>query len=338
MQPYPEADKIREFIDAAQSIVIVQADNPDTDSLASALALEQILSELGKTAVLYCGVDLPTYLQYLPGWDRVERDLPHQFDASIIIDTSSNSLLEKLEARGQKAWLKSRPSLVIDHHATETTIEYATIVLNHPAVASGEIIYELAVQLGWPLNLAAKNLLAAAILSDSLGLMSEATTARSIQVIAALVEGGVKLAELEQIRRETIRRDPELVHYKGLLLQRVEFHHDDRIATVTIPWEEIERYSPFYNPSMLVIDDMRLARGTDVAIAFKLYSDGKITAKIRTNYGFGIADKLAEHFDGGGHPYAAGFKIQSGRHFEEVKQETIEAASQLLAEIKRAKK
>lgn len=331
MQSYPEAEKIREFINAAHDIVIVQADNPDTDSLASALALEQILGEQGKNPILYCGVDIPSYLQNLAGWDRVDKSLPRQFDASIILDTSSETLLQKMETAGQKMWLKKKPSLIIDHHATPSTIDFATIVLNQPAVATAEHLFELAKQLHWPLNSAAKNFLAIAILADSLGLMSEATTSRSIRAIADLVDGGVKLAELEQIRRETMRREPELVHYKGRLLQRVEFYNDNQIATITIPWEEIERYSPHYNPSMLVLDDMRLAKGTAVAIAFKLYPDGKVTAKIRTNYGFGIADKLAEHFRGGGHSYASGFKIQDGRDFESIKAETIDTATRLLA-------
>ena len=53
---------IGKLIDGASKIVIIQADNPDGDSLASALALEQILGDLDKEVVLYCGVDVPRYL------------------------------------------------------------------------------------------------------------------------------------------------------------------------------------------------------------------------------------------------------------------------------------
>jgi phosphoesterase RecJ-like protein len=333
MANYEEAGAISEIIDSAKNIVVVQADNPDADSVASALALEQILGDIGKEVTLYCGVDLPSYLHYLPGSDRVITELPKQFDLSIIVDTSSETLLEKLSKTGAKSWLAAKPSIVIDHHATQPTITFAKIIFNHKAVATGELIFELSSQLGWNINIEAKNLLTYAILSDSLGLMSEATTARSIQIIAELVEGGVKLAELENARRETMRREPELIHYKGRLLERVEFYSNNRIATITIPWEEIEKYSPLYNPPMLVIDDMRLSRDTAVAIAFKTYRDGKVTAKIRSNYGSSISDKLAEHFGGGGHPYAAGFKITGGKPYEDIKRETIEKATRLLDEL-----
>lgn len=334
MAKYSTASKIAALLQPAKHVVVIQADNPDSDSLATALALEHILEEMGKQVSLYCGVDLPSYLMHLPGADRVSSELPHNFDLSIIVDTSSEALLEQLTKQGAKGWLAAKPCIVIDHHATEPTITFATAICNEPAVATGEVIFELAQQLGWPLNVDAKKLLAIAILSDSMGLSSEATTYRSIEIIAELVKGGVSLAEIEHQRRQAMRRAAELVHYKGRLLERVEFHDQGRIATVTIPWEEIEKYSPLYNPPMLVLDDMRLAEKTQIAIAFKLYKDGKVTAKIRCNYGSAIADKLAEHFGGGGHPYAAGFKITDGRSYEDIKAETLGKAMKLLDEIK----
>ena len=49
--------------------------------------------------------------------------------------------------------------------------------------------------------------------------------------------GGVKIADLEESkRRDSLRKKPEVVHYKGQLLQRVEYYADDRIAIITIPW------------------------------------------------------------------------------------------------------
>lgn len=327
---YSEAVQISDVLKAAKTVVILQADNPDGDSLASALALEQILGDLGKEPVLYCGIDMPAHLKHLPGWDRVVKDLPHQFDASIIVDTSSDGLFETLQKTGQKQWVAAKPCIVLDHHATEGTIQFATVNCVKPVVATGQVIYELAQQLEWPLNGPACEMLAASIMSDSLGLTSEGTDARSIFIIGELVEKGVNLAKMEALRRDLMRKSPDLTRYKGELLQRVEYHDNNRIATIMIPWEEIQTYSPFYNPSMLVIDEMRMTEGTDIAIAFKVYQDGKITGKVRTNFGIGIADKLAEGFGGGGHRYASGFKITDGRPYNQVKSECIKLASELL--------
>lgn len=334
MTVYEESSKIRELLADVSKVVLVQPDNPDTDSLASALALEQILHELGKDPLIYSGIDLPSYLRFLSGSDRVTNELPGEFDLSIIIDTSSDTLLGQLKANGQRGRLAARPCIIMDHHATQPSIDFASVILNKPAVATGEIIYELAVQLKWPLNLAAKKMLAIAILSDSLGLTSEGTTARSVHIIGELVEGGVNLAELDNARRETMRREPELIGYKGRLLQRVEFYGNGQVAFLSIPWEEIEKYSPLYNPPMLVLDDMRLAKGVAVAICLKVYPSGKITAKIRSNYGYPIAGQLAERFGGGGHAYASGFKLENAPPLETLKVKIIEAAVSLLDEEK----
>lgn len=327
-------DAIRQLIADSDSIVIMQADNPDGDSLGSALALEQILGELGKETFLYCGVEVPSYLRHMPGWDRVSKEIPPVFDASIIVDTSAIGLFEKLTSSREYDWVQSRPCLVIDHHAVESSIPFATHVINMPVVATGEIIYELALVLDWPLNESAQDMIAISILSDSLGLTSEATTPRSIHIIGELAEKGVNLAELENRRRQMMRKSPELVTYKGQLLQRIELHNDNSIATVTIPWEEIEKYSHAYNPSMLVMDEMRLIEGTNVAIAFKTYPDGRITGKVRCNYGYGIAADLAAEFGGGGHTYASGFKVTDGTPFDELKSKCINKAVILLKEHK----
>lgn len=324
-----DTQTIQRLIEDAKRVVILQADNPDGDSLATALALEQILSDMGKEPLLYCGADIPTYLRYLPGWDRVNKDLPRQFDLSIIVDTSSASLFENLERSGQKPWLASRPCIVLDHHTIESSIQFATVIYKPRAVATGEVVYELAQRLDWPLNHQAKEMLAISIMADSLGLVSEGTTARSIHIIAELVESGVSLAALDDARKQSMRKHPSLLAYKGDLLKRVEFHHSNQIASITIPWEEIEQFSPLYNPSMLVLDEMRLVEDVKLAIAFKVYKDGKVTAKIRANYGTPVAGELAEAFGGGGHPYASGFKVTDGRSLDQIKREAIEKAAEL---------
>jgi phosphoesterase RecJ-like protein len=327
---YPDSAQIGQLISDAQTILIMQADNPDADSLASALALEQILGDLDKEALLYCGVHIPDHLHHLEGWDRVADELPVKFDLSIIVDTSADSLFGALAKTASRLLLTKKPCIIIDHHGTEPSIPYATVVCSPTAVATGEVLYELAQQLDWPLNIHAKELLTSSILADSLGLTVEATSARSIHIVGELVDGGVSIAALEYRRRELMRKEPRIIAYKGRLLQRIEYFEDGQVAVVTIPWEEIEEYSHEYNPSVLVLDEMRYTAGVKVGIAFKLYNNGKVTAKIRCNYGYPVGKDLAEAFGGGGHPYASGFKVEDGRSFEEIKTAALAKAGELL--------
>lgn len=330
-------EKIKSLLNDSQKVVVVQADNPDGDSLSSALALEQILGDMGKEAVLYCGVEIPTYLRYLEGWDRVVHDLPSQFDLSIIVDTSSLMLLETLEKSGQLSWLKSKPAIIIDHHTTDATIEFTTEVYAKEAVSTTELIYALARQLEWPLNPIALDMLVVGVLSDSMGLTTESVNAPAIHMLGELVEQGVSLAKLESGRRSTQKKSPAILAYKGRLLERVEYSSDHHVAHITIPWDEIEKYSHEYNPPMLVMDEMRMVENVQAAIAFKTYPDGRITGKIRCNFGFPIAAELAEAFGGGGHVYASGFRITDGRILDKIKPAVIQLAIELLTGIERGR-
>jgi len=325
-------EKLNDIVKNAKKIVIAQADNPDGDSLASTLALEEIIHDMGKEPLLYCAIDMPQHLRHLKGWDRVEKDVPKQFDAVIIVDCSSRTLFEIADTNGQLSWLLAKPTIIIDHHDTPETLQ-ATITYDAlSAVSTGEAIYEIASMLSWPVSINAGSMIAVSILSDSLGLMTEQTTSRSIRIIAELVEKGVNLTELDDARKQTMRKSQELVRYKGTLLQRIEYANNTDIAMITIPWKEIETYSSQYNPSILVLDDMRLTEGTKIAIAFKQYNRGKITAKIRSNYGFPIAKDLAEHFGGGGHPYASGFKVNN-KTIDDVKDECKKIIANLLDDM-----
>lgn len=330
-----KVEQIRSIVAAAQRIVIIQADNPDGDSLGSALALENILGDLGKEPLLYCGVDVPGYLRYLSGWDRVQKELPNQFDASIIVDASTTTLLEKLQQSGEQRRVASKPCVVLDHHEkVEQIIPYAEVILNEFTRSStGEVIYTLAKKLDWPMSLAAQEGIMTAILGDTQGLSNQMARADTYQIMANMIADGVDRPKLEEQRRELSKMPAEIFKYKGALLTRTEFSYDGSIATVTIPQTEINSFSPLYNPAPLVQGDMLQTIGVKVAIVFKHYGDGKITGAIRCNAGFGVGAELADHMGGGGHAFASGFKITDGRPFNEVKSECLRYADELLTKL-----
>jgi len=336
MSSYPQADQVAAIVNDAQTIVIIQADNPDADSLGSALALEHILGDLGKTPILYCGVETPGYLRYLEGWDRVVKDVPQQFDASIIVDASTLTLLEKLQQSGQRHWLASKPCAVLDHHGeVSNNIDFATVTINDPQTSStGELIYNIASQLGWPMSVAAQANMMTAILGDTQGLSNQLTGAATYRAMGAMIDAGVSRAALEEARREANKMPQVIFKYKAKLIERTEMHADGAIAIVTVPQQEITAYSPLYNPGPLVQGDMLQTQDVLVSIVLKTYDDGKTTAAIRCNHGAPIGAELAEHFGGGGHPYASGFKVTDGRPFNEIKSECISYATTLLDKLK----
>ena len=335
---YPLCGKIEAMITPALDIlktankfVIIQAENPDGDSLGSALALEELLAEAGKDVKLYCAIDIPKYMYYIKGWDRVEKDWPADRDVAVIVDTSAEALIQQaLKQPGVRHFLETHPVVVIDHHQdNEGDLPFETIMVNDSsAVATSEILYDMAKEAGWTITPAAAESMFVSIQADSLGLTTQSTTAKSYLTAAELVALGANPAELEARRREYMKKPADILTYKGQLIERIEYFLDGKLAVVHIPWNEIEEYSDRYNPSVLVLDEMRMVQGVEVAVAIKTYPDGKLTGKIRVNAP--VADTIAGFFGGGGHEYAAGFKVFE--NYDTIMKELLTATDKALTE------
>lgn len=320
-------DTATQQINKAKKIIVIQAENPDGDSLGSSLALEEILSDLGKEVVLYCPVEIPKYMRYIIGWDRVVTDFDTSADLAIIVDTSADVLITKvLETPGVRSFLESHPVLVIDHHTTGSTLSFDHIMVSDDAVATSEILYKLASQNSWHITPQAAENMLVAIMSDSLGLTTQNVTGNSFFVAGKLTELGASNSAIEARRREFMKKSPEILAYKGELIGRIEYLLEGKLALVHIPWEDIQAYSDQYNPSVLVLDEMRLVEGVELGVAIKTYPDGKITGKLRGN--LPIAEAVAGYFGGGGHKYAAGFRAYEG--YDKIVAELVTATDKAL--------
>jgi hypothetical protein len=319
--------ELKEIIESAKKISIIQAENPDGDSLGSAIALEQILTNLGKEVELFCPVDIPKYLRYFNGWDRVSDNL-WKSDLYIIVDTTSSTLLSKiLENPLYKNLLEKNKVVVIDHH-TDTTpdlpFEYSLLLENRSSCS--EVIFELCKKSGWQVNKLASSSLMGAILSDTLGFTTQNVSKETFITASELTSLGAKVSSIEESRREFMKKAPEILEYKGDLIKRIEYFLDGKLALIHIPWDEIRQYSDKYNPSVLVIDEMRLVEGVEVCVAIKTYPDGKVTGKVRTN--LPIAADIAGYFGGGGHAYASGFRVYD--NYDQIIKELLDATEKAL--------
>ena len=319
----------KKLVEEAKKIVVIQAENPDGDSLGSALALEEILGDMGKTVQLHCPIELPKYLHYINGWDRVTPEINTSADLFIIVDTTAEILLSKtMEIPGARHALETKNIIVIDHHVSESTLSFDNTLVSQLAVSTSEVIYQICDANRWQINPQAAENLLVALMSDSRGLTTQSSTADSFFVAGKLTELGASNATIEERRREFMKKAPEILEYKGALLQRIEYFLDGELALIHIPFEEIQEYSDKYNPSVLVLDEMRLVEGVKVAIAIKTYPDGKLTGKLLTNVP--VAADIAGFFGGGGHPYAAGFRIYED--YEASVKEIITAADKAIKE------
>ena len=319
-----------EFVKDKNRICIIQAENPDGDSLGSAVALDYLLND--KEISLYCPVDIPRYLHYFDAWSRVTNEFDFKADGYIIVDTAATVLLSKLlNDTAIKNRLYSAPVLVIDHHETPDDLDFPHKIIVEPRPSATDVIYHIAKDQNIEIDQSAAEAILQGLMSDTLGLTSPAVTAETFETMADLTRLGANVAELEERRREYMKKSPRILDYKADLIKRVEYNLDGGLATVHIPWEDIREYSEEYNPNVLILEEMRLVEGVKVAVAVKTYPDGKVTGKVRCASGVMVADKIAGYFGGGGHPYAAGFRAYD-MTYEDVVHDLIKILPEVISE------
>ena len=321
-------EKFKEFLQDKQKICIIQAENPDGDSLGSAIALDYLLGD--KEITLYCPVDIPKYLHYFEDWSRVTNEFDWKADGYIIVDTAAEVLLSKLlDDTAIRNRLYSAPVLVIDHHETEDDLQFPHEAIIEVLPSCTNVIYQIAKACDLEIGKEAAEAIFQGLLSDTLGLTSATVTAETFEVAAELTKLGADVSELEDKRREFMKKSPRILDYKADLIKRIEYSLDGALATVHIPWDDIAEYSQEYNPNVLILEEMRLVEGVRVAVAVKTYPDGKVTGKIRTSTDAPVAEQVAGYFGGGGHAFAAGFRTYDTT-YEEVVRELVSIVPELL--------
>lgn len=323
--------KFADFLEGKNKICVIQAENPDGDSMGSAIALDYLLD--GKEVSLYCPVDVPKYLRYFADWSRVTNEFDYKADGYIIVDTAAEVLLSKLlDDTAIRNRLYSAPVFVIDHHETADDLNFPHESIIEVRPSCTELIYRIAKDLRFDINKEAAEALFQGLLSDTLGLTSASVSAETFEIAAELTRLGASISELEERRREFMKKSPRILDYKADLIHRIEYSLEGSLATVHIPWEDIREYSDEYNPNVLILEEMRLVEGVQVAVAIKTYPDGKVTGKIRTSPDAPIAEKIAGYFGGGGHPLAAGFRTYDTT-YEDVVRDLVKIIPEMLKDV-----
>ncbi len=298
--------KLGTAVDAVQTIVVLQPEKPDTDSLTTSLALEQILGDLGKEVIMYSRDEIPKYISYFEGADRVINVYPDRFDLTIIVDTGGAQqlirTLEKYQGRMTK-----KPIYIIDHHPNREPMPFTTEdVIDPTSTSTAELVVTIAKQLGWKINREAANLLAPGIIADTRNLSIATVGPETFRTMADLIELGANVYEIHEAYRASDRLTPELLQLKGRLLNRLEIHAGGKIALVVVQPEELKQYAEEHDPADLVIYDLQNLRGVEVGVVIRHYGGQTNKIKVSTRATMPVAAKACQDFGGGGHDRAAG--------------------------------
>jgi phosphoesterase RecJ-like protein len=296
-----EVARARALIDRATSILIIAHTRPDGDAVGSLLALAGSLAASGKrvTPVLADGV--PSRFRFLPGADTIRSDVETDVDALIAVDCSD---LERLGLSPEK--LPRQPDLNIDHHPTNTRFAEINLVETE-AAATCEMLYDLMMDFGLPIDVDVATNLLAGIVTDTIGFRTENVRPRTLQVAARLLRHDPPLATLYE--RTLLEHEFNAMHYWGQALTKLK--RDEHLIWTTMTSEDRKRAGYTGEDDADLINLLTTVEGAWVTIIFIEQKQGKVKVSWRSRGGVDVAS-LATKFGGGGHRQAAGAMVEGG--------------------------
>lgn len=302
-----------ERIQKAARILIVPHIMPDGDTLGSSVALKLALEHLGKSAFIHSVDPLPEDISFIDAsfFSDATSFLP-MADLVIAVDSSDPG---RLAMPFEK--LKAIDLVNIDHHRTNERFGRVNVV-DPEAAATGELVYDLILQMGIELDRVMAEHLYAAIATDTGRFLYSNTRPRTLRIVADLMEKGIDMDRLNILLYQNLSLDKVLFECEALLDMELLFNR--RVSVISLKKGLFEKYGLPHTASDGIVERARNIRRVQVSILLK-EMEGGVKGSMRSKGSYDVSE-LAAFFGGGGHRNAAGFMIQGS--MEDVRDALIE--------------
>ena len=287
------------FLQTHDNFIIISHRRPDGDTAGSSAALCLGLRKLGKTAYVLENPELTP--KYAPLHQGLTQKSPAEGDTLICVDVASAGMLPDAFAP-----YKDRITLRLDHHATADGFTPYSLV-EADAAATGEIIYDILMELGVPLDTPIADALYTAISTDTGGFRFANTRPHTFLVASELSKVSPNLYDLNQVLFGTVSLAK--LRLQGWMVENALFLQDGKIAICPIPLE-IEQSLGCTEDDMDNISGFpRSIQGVVLAATIRQESPQKVKLSLRAAPGYD-AGAICAHFGGGGHKGAAGASME----------------------------
>ena len=314
-------------IDAAARIALITHNKPDGDGLGSLLALARTLPDLGKQADIFLMGPIERPLRPIAGetpYRLVERDHPtDDYDLIIVADTSAWSQLEPLAD-----WLRKHREriITIDHHSRGDEVGSLRIV-EPRAAATAQMIVSLFDEAGWEIKGglgSAAEAIYVGIATDTGWFRYDNAGPETFRVAARLLECGVDKSRLYRLIEETHR--PQRLLLEARALNSVEYACDGTVAIQYLRPEDFEQTGGRIEDLTGMVNLPMIVEQVRVSILLSESEPGRTKLSFRAKPPLPgetpvDVNKLAQHFGGGGHVFAAGARIDAS--LDEARQQLL---------------
>lgn len=310
---YSESEIILDKVQAAQRILLNCHRNPDSDSVGCATSLAQVLRGMGREVTIICPSKIPRDLLFLSGADTVQEvvfdDYDYsQFDLFILCDTSSWHMV----MNSTHAKRPSVPIIVIDNH--ETNEGYGDInLLDFETSSAAEILYKVFLDWNVPITASLSNSLLAGIIGDT-GSFQYEIYKDTFKIANDLLDHGADIAQINTNLFDT--KPLLLIEFWGVVIDHLKVD-DTGFAWSAIPYAKYEKYKHLKGTKESAATLFtRKVENTEFGFVMTEDEPQTFSISFRTRTNHNVAD-IALQLGGGGHPGAAGARIE-GKTFEEA--------------------
>lgn len=291
---------------AASRVTAICHENPDADTLGSALALRMAAERLGKQSEVVAADPVPPSLVLLPYAGEVQRTPGLEPDLAVVVDgpLSRTGAI----ARECGAWLERARIVNVDHHVSNSGEGTSAAWIDPEAAATCEMMALLIGDLGLEMDREMATVLTAGIVQDTHTFSHPNATPRTLRVAADLVAAGAPLAA---IHRSIYADKPySTLALWGRMLATIRERRDGRIVYATLTLAMLADTGSEPVASEGFIDLLASTKAADITVLAKEVDAADVRASVRTT---ARADAVAitEVFGGGGHARAAGCSIDA---------------------------
>ena len=295
-------------LQAAARLIVVTHENPDGDALGSLIAMQAILSAIGKDCLMFIDardLPLPQEYRFFPLANLVTEP-PADFRERTIVFLDCGNL-ERNPAEAFRA--DGVHILNIDHHHDNTRFGTVNLVVDD-ASCTAEIVWRLMGDLGVMTTPMIAEALYVGLITDTGRFMYE-NTGRSAHLMAAdLIEHGVDVHDVYRRVYEGLPYGKLALLARGLA--NVERYDSGRLTMSALTASDFSDADAEESFSEGVIDHLRAVEGTELAALVRDRIGGPDVAgqrKVSLRSGNDRIDvsAIARAGGGGGHKQAAGF-------------------------------
>jgi phosphoesterase RecJ-like protein len=297
--------------------------NADGDGCGSEAAFARLLTAAGLVPRIVNPTPWPGAFEFLRGSDVVDRsaDGPAALagiDVLVVLDISD---VRRLGTLTETVRALDVPKLVIDHHLPGEDPPGSLIFSDTTACATGELVFDFAVTMGWPIGREAARALYTALLTDTGGFRFSNTSPRCHAIAGYLLTLGVEPEEMYRSVYASVPVGRLQILREALANLEVDAAH--AIAWISLPAGVVERYGLTSEDLEGIVEHPRSIVGTRLALFFRDLGHGKVKVSFRSTGDVDV-NRFARQFGGGGHARAAGALIAGS--FDDVRAQVIAAA------------